>query len=64
MANDLDAKAKLRYFIDGNHSEARTEEGVIVKQSEFDYLSAFELNPVDGLLRVCFIFYLKQFLLF
>lgn len=52
MANDLDVKPKLRYFIDGNHSEARTEDGVIVKSSEYDYLSAFELNPVDGLIRV------------
>ncbi|XP_063703738.1 LOW QUALITY PROTEIN: cadherin-23 [Culicoides brevitarsis] len=52
MANDLDMKPKLRYFIDGNHSEARTEDGVVVKTTEYDYLSAFELNPVDGLIRI------------
>lgn len=54
VATDLDAKPKLRYFIDTNHSEARTEDGVLVKLTDYDFISAFELNPVDGLVRVSF----------
>lgn len=52
IANDLDAKPMLRYHLDPNTSEARSEEGSIVKQSEYDYLGAFEINPIDGLIRV------------
>lgn len=52
IANDLDAKPMLRYHLDPSTSEARSEEGSIVKQSEYDYLGAFEINPMDGLIRV------------
>ncbi|KAJ1522204.1 hypothetical protein ONE63_002512 [Megalurothrips usitatus] len=52
VATDLDAKPVLRYRIDPDNSEARTEEGTIVKSTEYDYLSVFELGPLDGSLRV------------
>lgn len=42
----------LRYKIDVNASEARNEDGVIVRTTEYDWISAFALNPVDGYLRV------------
>lgn len=53
IASDMDNEPMLRYFFDSDSSEARTENGVIIKQSEYDYMSAFDLNPVDGLIRVC-----------
>ncbi|XP_055586421.1 cadherin-23 [Uranotaenia lowii] len=52
IANDPDRDPILRYYMDGNISEARTEEGVLVKLSEYDYMSAFMLNSTDGLIRV------------
>ncbi|XP_054269612.1 cadherin-23-like [Macrosteles quadrilineatus] len=52
IATDPDEKSSLRFSIDREDCEARSEEGTIIKPSEFDFLSAFELNPVDGLLRV------------
>lgn len=51
-AQDMDSEASLRYYFDNGSSEARTENGVIIKQAEFDYLAAFELNPLDGLIRI------------
>lgn len=52
IATDPDEKSSLRFLIDRDNCEARSEEGTIIKPSEFDFLSAFELNAVDGLLRV------------
>ncbi|XP_044002013.1 cadherin-23 isoform X2 [Aphidius gifuensis] len=52
IANDPDIAPNLRYKIDQNTSEARNEEGTIIKIQEYNYLSAFELNAVDGLLRI------------
>lgn len=52
MANDLDNAPVLRYFFDMDASEARSENGVIIKQTEYDYMSAFDLNLNDGLIRV------------
>ena len=52
VATDLDAKPVLRYRIDPDNTEARSEEGTIVKSSEYDFLSVMELGPIDGLLRV------------
>lgn len=52
VARDPDSQPILRYRIDNQTSEARSEEGVLIKQAEHDYLSAFELNEDDGLLRV------------
>lgn len=52
VANDPDIAPILRYRIDPNSSEARNEEGTLIKIQEYDYLSALELNALDGLLRV------------
>jgi cadherin 23 len=51
-ALDPDDKPVLRYTIDADNSEARGEEGTLIKVSDYDYLSMFELNPLDGNLRV------------
>lgn len=51
-ANDLDSDATLRYFFDSESSEARNENGVLIKQSEYDYMQAFDLNANDGLIRI------------
>lgn len=52
VANDPDIAPILRYRIDPNSSEARNEEGTLIKIQEYDYLSTLELNALDGLLRV------------
>ncbi|XP_069668723.1 cadherin-23 isoform X2 [Periplaneta americana] len=52
IAVDPDDKPVLRYHIDAENSEARSEEGTIIKSSEYDYVSLFDLNPLDGQLRV------------
>lgn len=52
VANDPDIAPILRYRIDPNSSEARNEEGTLIKIQEYDYLSLLELNALDGLLRV------------
>lgn len=52
IAYDLDRNPVLRFFMDGNNSEARSEDGLLVKPSEHDYLAAFSLNSSDGLIRV------------
>lgn len=38
--------------MDANASEARNEEGTLIRAQEYDYLAALELNALDGLLRV------------
>ncbi|XP_063590983.1 cadherin-23-like [Penaeus indicus] len=50
-AVDLDARPKLRYSIDALNSEARNEEGVIVKPTEYNYADAFEISEVEGVIR-------------
>lgn len=52
IASDMDNEPMLRYFFDSESSEARSEDGVIIKQTEYDFMSAFDLNPNDGLIRV------------
>jgi Cadherin domain len=52
IASDLDNEPVLRYFFDIDTSEARTENGVIIKQTEYDFMLAFDLNPNEGLIRV------------
>lgn len=52
VAIDPDIAPILRYKIDPNSSEARNEEGTLIRIQEYDYLAAFELNALDGLLRV------------
>lgn len=50
-ANDSDENPIIRYKINPLNSEARNEEGTIVKQSEYDYISIFDLDPIDGVLQ-------------
>lgn len=52
QATDLDEMPILRYRINREHCEARNEEGTFVKLSEFDFLSAFDLDPIEGTLKV------------
>ncbi|GFG38793.1 hypothetical protein Cfor_02805 [Coptotermes formosanus] len=52
IAMDPDDKPVLRYHIDADNSEARSEEGTIIRSSEYDYVSLFDLDPLDGQLRV------------
>ncbi|XP_017067176.2 LOW QUALITY PROTEIN: cadherin-23 [Drosophila eugracilis] len=52
QATDLDDKAILRYKINAEHCEGRTEEGALVKSSEYDFLGAFEVDPIEGSLKV------------
>ncbi|XP_063975231.1 cadherin-23 isoform X2 [Diachasmimorpha longicaudata] len=52
VAHDPDISPILRYRIDSNASEARNEEGTLIRLQEYDYLAALELNAIDGLLRV------------
>ncbi|KAK3865196.1 hypothetical protein Pcinc_029183 [Petrolisthes cinctipes] len=50
-AEDLDARPRLRYYIDPFTSSARNEEGAIVKPSDYNYIEAFEMDSVEGVIR-------------
>lgn len=52
VAVDPDSNPILRYRIDANESEARNEDGTFIKPSETDFIGMFDLNPVDGMLRI------------
>lgn len=52
QATDPDQKPILRYKLNAEISEARNEEGGLVKISEYDYMGAFELDPIQGHLKV------------
>ncbi|CAH2108500.1 unnamed protein product [Euphydryas editha] len=52
QAYDLDEQPVLRFSIDKASSYARNEDGVPVSTSEYDYLSLWDLNTVDGNLRL------------
>lgn len=52
VAKDQDALPILRYRIDWNHTEARNEEGTIIRSSDASYGDLFDLDPMDGTLRV------------
>ncbi|CAH2076820.1 unnamed protein product, partial [Iphiclides podalirius] len=52
QAHDPDEQPVLRYSIDKSASVARNEEGVLIPLTEYDYLSPWDLNPIDGTLRV------------
>lgn len=52
QATDLDHKAILRYKLNPEHCEGRTEEGALVKSSEYDFLGAFEVDSIEGTLKV------------
>ncbi|XP_076365612.1 cadherin-23-like isoform X2 [Tachypleus tridentatus] len=47
-AVDLDERPLLRYSIDYARSEARSEDGTLVMQSELDLKDTFDINNVDG----------------
>ncbi|XP_072938602.1 cadherin-23 [Epargyreus clarus] len=52
IANDPDEQPVLRYAIDAAGSSARNEDGVPVPLAEYDYMALWDLNAVDGTLRV------------
>lgn len=52
VAHDLDADAVLKFYLDATVSEARSEEGVLIKPTDYDFINAFHLNSVDGVLKV------------
>ncbi|XP_049786609.1 cadherin-23-like [Schistocerca cancellata] len=51
-AIDLDDNPILRYRIDPNNSEGRSEEGTVVKITDYNYISIFKLDPLNGLLEI------------
>ena len=51
-ATDPDHDHNLKFTFDKNNSEARNEEGTIVKQGDVDFVDFFDLNPTNGTLRV------------
>ncbi|XP_017865167.1 PREDICTED: cadherin-23 [Drosophila arizonae] len=51
-ATDPDQNPILRYKLNAAHSEARNEEGALVKITEYDYLGAFDLDAIEGYLKV------------
>lgn len=52
IATDPDETAVLRFHFDPKKSEATTEEGAFVKPMEYDFISCFELSPLDGIIKV------------
>lgn len=52
QASDLDEAPILRYQINRSNSEARNEDGTLVKLSEYDFISLFDLNSIEGTIRV------------
>ncbi|XP_037943445.1 cadherin-23-like [Teleopsis dalmanni] len=51
-ATDLDELPIIRYQINKSNSVARNEEGSFVKTTEYDYLSVFDLDPIEGNLKL------------
>ncbi|CAH1646513.1 unnamed protein product [Spodoptera littoralis] len=51
-AHDPDDQPVLRYAIDKTGSVARDEDGVPISVAEYDYLALWDLNAVDGTLKV------------
>ncbi|PZC75961.1 hypothetical protein B5X24_HaOG205302 [Helicoverpa armigera] len=51
-AHDPDEQPVLRYAIDKATSVARNEDGIPLALTEYDYLSLWDLNAVDGTLKV------------
>ncbi|CAH0714568.1 unnamed protein product, partial [Brenthis ino] len=52
QAYDLDEQPVLRFAIDKASSYARDEDGIPVPITEYDYLSLWDLNTVDGTLKL------------
>ena len=53
-AFDLDEAPVIRYHLNSAECTARNEEGSFVKSSEYDFMAAFELNPIEGVIKVSF----------
>ncbi|XP_060803722.1 cadherin-23 [Amyelois transitella] len=51
-AYDPDDQPVLRYSIDSTGSIARNEDGIQVPVTEYDYMALWDLNSVDGTLRI------------
>ncbi|KAH8330723.1 hypothetical protein KR067_006821 [Drosophila pandora] len=51
-ATDSDQNSILRYKLNPEHCEARNEEGALVKNSEYDFLGAFDVDAIEGSLKV------------
>lgn len=51
-AFDLDDQPVLRFGIDKANSVARNEDGIPISINEYDFLNLWDLNAVDGTLRV------------
>uniref|UniRef100_A0A1A9WMM0 Cadherin domain-containing protein n=1 Tax=Glossina brevipalpis TaxID=37001 RepID=A0A1A9WMM0_9MUSC len=52
QAYDLDENPILRYKINVHNSEARNEDGIVIQQNEYNYVSAFDLDPITGRLQI------------
>lgn len=52
VANDLDADARLKFTLIAQLSEARSEEGVLVKPAEYGFVEAFAIDADTGVVRV------------
>lgn len=50
-ATDLDVTAKLVYKIDKN-CEAKNEQGVLLKNNDYDCIGTFNLDPLKGILTI------------
>lgn len=53
MANDLDSMPMLKYYFNPNVSEAKTEDGIPIKLTDYNFVNAFEINERDGVIKVC-----------
>lgn len=51
-AQDLDDNAQLRFALNAQLSEARSEEGILIKASEYNFVEAFEIDAETGRVRV------------
>ncbi|KAI4457764.1 fat atypical cadherin-related [Holotrichia oblita] len=51
-ATDLDSTAAIRYSLDPTLCEAKNEQGILLRISEFNCSDYFQLNQFDGTLRI------------
>ena len=54
IAHDLDAEPKLRYYFNANVSEAKTEDGIHLKMSDYNFVKSFHIDENTGVVQVCF----------
>lgn len=55
QAIDLDDSAVLEYSLNLNESEAKNEDGVLVKLVDYNFVELFKIDKKSGTLRVSFI---------